>query len=30
MTSSALEYDLAAPGVHPVFEHADVTSVFAW
>jgi hypothetical protein len=25
MTSSALELDLAAPGVHPVFEHADVT-----
>ncbi len=25
MTSSALDYDVAAPGVHPVFEHADVT-----
>ena len=25
MTSSVLDYDLAAPGVHPVVEHADVT-----
>jgi hypothetical protein len=25
MTSSVLEFDLAAPGVHPVVEHADVT-----
>jgi hypothetical protein len=24
MTSSALDYDLAAPGVHHVVEHADV------
>jgi len=25
MTSSVLDYDLAAPGVYPVVEHADVT-----